>query len=153
MLLLTMESSFRPAEGQQAFTPELVKKIEDAVWGEGNQSGSIVVEIGSWFIREIPNGAVGEKLLIGFAAGKYVDAICTAEGRSPFLAVVLVVYWLYIAVLAVEIDMARLLTPVRYGGTPNPWAPQLTQKEALMYTIHGVNDGNPEDGNHSMDVE
>ena len=69
MLLQTMESSVRPAEGQQTFTPELVKKIEEAIWGEGNHSGSIVVDIGSWFIREIPNGTVSEQLLIGLAAG------------------------------------------------------------------------------------
>ena len=35
-----------------------------------------------------------------------------------FLAVVFVVYWLYLAVHAVDIDMAWLLTPARYGGPP-----------------------------------
>ena len=91
--------------------------------------------------------------MIGFAAGKHVDAICTAEGHSRFLAVVFVVYWLYLAVHAVDIDMARLLTPVRHGGTPTPWIPQLTQKEALLYTMHGENNGNPDEGNHSMDED
>ena len=32
MLLQTMDSSSRPPEGQQAFTPELVRKMEDSVW-------------------------------------------------------------------------------------------------------------------------
>ena len=57
--------------------------------------------------------------MIGFAAGQHVDAIRTADGLSRFLVVVFVAYWLYLAVHAVDIDMARLLTPVRYGGTPN----------------------------------
>ena len=92
---------------------------------------------------------MGEKLLIGFAAGKYVDAICTAEDHSRFFAVVFVVYWLHLAVHAVDQDMARLLTPERYGGAPNPWTPKLTLKEALLYTMHGENenDGNPEQHN------
>ena len=153
MLLQTMENSIRPAEGQHTLTPETIMLIEDAIWSPGNQSGTIVIDIDSWFLREIPNGTVGEKLMIGFAAGKHVDAICTAEGHSRFLAVVFVVYWLYLAVHAVDLDMARLLTPVRYGGTPNPKIPQLTQDEALSSPMHGENDDNPDVGNHSMDLD
>lgn len=86
-----MENSFIPSEGQQAFTPELVRKIEDSVWGDGNRFGSIISEIASWFEEETPNGTVEEKLLIGFAVGKYVDAICTTEDHLRFFAVVFVV--------------------------------------------------------------
>ena len=92
--------------------------IADAIWSPGNQSGTIVFDIDSWSLRELPNGTVGEKLMIGVAAGKHVDTICAAEGHSRLLAVVFVVYWLYLAVHAVDLDMARLLTPVRYGGNP-----------------------------------
>ena len=65
---------------------------------------------------------------------------------------VLVVYWLYLAVHAVDQGMARLLTPERYGGAPSPWTPKLTQQEVFMYTLHGENDGNPEQYN-TMDEE
>ena len=55
MLILVMAKNIRPKEEQQAFTLELARKLEDAVWGRDNQSGTIISEIDYWFKQEILN--------------------------------------------------------------------------------------------------
>ena len=114
MLSRGVRKNFKPTQEHHAFTPRLTRRLEDAVWGRGNQSTTIISEIDHWLKQKIPNGTWEEKILIGFVVGKGMEINYTTRGHSRFFAVVFVMYWILLASHAVDQDKVRLLTPARY---------------------------------------